>query len=411
MKKKILSIGLSLMVLLSGCAQTGSLEQADNASTEITSMTVPDQIGGSPQQGETKSVSSMDKQIDFSKIQGKITQIYPAGGSKVMIFADKIYLYDIASGETVGTASDEGLDMVRCWTLDSGYVIAGTVSPQATSNGSGDGVGWVEGGTGDLFHVVFYDASLKSRLEFELSKMMDNEEVFMMETNGIDFSSDGNYIVCGLIKGIYLYDRKQNKRTKLIDLTVEDKKAYSGLCDIEQVAFTNADKTIAFKGQSFSVPAVNDENSFDTIGTINVDGTGLTNQKIDGYAAKELTAYDSRVLVAEDFTTADGRIMIIDNKSSNKNIYPLSDNKEGGNIYGSDSGHYFASSDENETGFTVRIYDTETGKLVKEEKISADGEYIVKDPIMRVVDEIKMCFVILGNRQDTVDTKIVTFAF
>lgn len=406
MKKKILSIALGLMVLLSGCAQTGntfteststnssvqtgSLEQADNASTEITSMTVPDQIGASPQQVETKSVSNMDKQIDFSKIQGKITQIYPAGNSKVMIFADKIYLYDIASGETVGTASDEGLDMVRCWTLDSGYVITGT---------------------GDLFHVVFYDASLKSRSEFELSKVMDNEKVFMMETNGIDFSSDGNYIVCGSNKGIYLYDRKQNKRTKLIDLTVEDKKAYSGLCDVEQVAFTNDDTTIAFKGQSFSVPVISGDNSFDTIGTINVDGTGLTNQKIDGYAAKELTVYDSCVLVAEDFTTADGRIMIIDNKSSNKKIYPLSDNKEGGNIYGSDSGHYFASSDENETGFTVRIYDAETGKLVKEEKISADGEYIVKDPIMRVVDEIKMCFVILGNRQDTVDTKIVTFAF
>ena len=421
MKKKIFSIGLCLTLLLSGCAQRGSVfseatsteatsteaTSTEATSTEATSVHQYEQTSDLSQSGETEATPIAAQQIDWSKVQGQVMGIYPAGDSKVLVFADKISLYDLATGKTVGTASEEVLDSLRCWTLDSGYVIVG----QVTSKGSG-GLEVVEGTSGPQLRVVFYDASLKSRSEFDILNILRDEETLMVP-EAIAFSSDGNRIAYATMNGLYLYDRQQDKRTTLIDLTAEDWKARSGICNVEQVGFTNGGNSIAFKAQSFDVPVVIDKPSFDTIGIINTDGTGLTNQKVDGYAAKELSAYDSRLLVAEDFTTADGRMMVMDNKSGSKKIHILSDNNEGGNIYGSDTGRYFASSVSSKTGWTVRVYDTETGKMVKEESISNDGQelYGFNDPMLRIVDKTKTCIVLLGNKQDAVDTKIVSIAF
>ncbi len=411
MKKKIFSIGLCLTLLLSGCAQKGSVF-SEGTSTEATSMEATstnqyEETNDFSQSGEAEVMSINTQQKDWSKVQGKIRGIYSAGGSKVLVFANEISLYDLATGKTVGTVSEEGLDSLRCWTLDTGYVIVG----QVASKGSG-GFEAEEGSSGPQLRVVFYDTNLKSRSEFDISNLLRDEKT-LMDTEAIAFSSDGNRIAYATMTGLYLYDRQQDKHTTLIDLTAEDEKARSGICNVEQVGFTNGGNNIAFKAQSFDVPAVIGEPSFDTIGIINTDGTGLTNQKADGYAVKELSAYDSRLLVAEDFTTADGRVMVMDNKSGSKKIHILSDNNEGGNIYGSDTGRYFASSVSSKTGWTVRIYDTETGKMVKEESISNDGEevYGFKDPMLRIVDETKTCIVLLGNKQDEVDTKIVSIPF
>jgi hypothetical protein len=346
--------------------------------------------------------------VDWSKVQGKINGIYPVSGSEMLIFADQITLYDLAAGKTAATASKEALNGVHCWTLDNGYAIAGKKDPQGANKSSG----FSAGGSGPQFCVIFYDASLKNRSELDLSKLLGDKES-LMDTGSIAVSPDGNRIAYATMTGLYLYDRQTDMRTTLIDLTPENNKARSGISTIEQVGFTNGGKSVAFKAQSFDVPAVIDKPSFDTIGTINTDGTGLSNRRIDGYPIKELSAYTSRLLVAEDFTTADGRVMVMDSKSEDKKIYDLTDKKEGGNICGSDSGRYFASSVATKTGWIVRIYDAETGKLVKEQSISNDGQelYGTNDPAVCVSDETRTCFVLLGNKQDSVDTKIEMILF
>ena len=402
MKKTILSIGLCLTLLLFGCAQRGS------TSPEATSTTSPTQTSDLSEPGETEATPIAAEPTNWSDIQGKIKGMYPAGGSKILAFADQISLYDLATGKIVGTASEEALSTVRCWTLDNGYVIAGENDVQNSDGGSG----FVEESSGPQFRVIFYDASLKARSELDLSKLLEDEGALMF-TESLAFSSDGNCIAYATMTGVYLYDRLQDKRTTLIDLTAEDEKARFGICSVEQVGFTNGNKSLAFKSQSFDVPAVIGKSSFDTIGTINTDGTGLTSQTVDGYAMKELSAYDSQLLIAEDFKTADGRVMVIDNKSGAKQIFNLSDNKEGGNIYGSDTGLYFASSISNKTGWTIRVYDTQTGKLVEEQNISNDGQelYGANDPVLSVLDKSRTCIVLLGSKQESVDTKIEMFSF
>lgn len=398
MKKTILSIGLCLMLLLSGCAQKSDIP------SETTSRPLIDQAS---QSGENAAVPVDVGQVDWSKIQGKLRGIYPAGGSKVLIFANQITLYDLAAGNIAAAASKEALSAVRCWTLDSGYAIAGKKEDKDSDNS----LGFTVGGQ-PQFSMIFYDSSLKDRCELDLSRLMEDENTWF-DTNAITVSSDGSQIVYATMTGLYLYDRQSDKRTTLIDLTPEDNKGRSGISTIEQIGFTNDGKSIAFKAQSFDVPAVTDKPSFDTIGAINTDGTGLVNQKIDGYAVKELSAYDSKLLIAEDFKTPDGRIMVMESKSGEKKIYDLTDKKEGGNIYGSDTGRYFASSVSNKTGWMIRVYDSETGKLVKEQDVSNDGQdaYGFNDPVIRVLDEAKVCFVLLGARQDMVDTKVEMISF
>lgn len=398
MKKTILSMALCLILILSGCAQRGNESPESTPKTEAPSA----QTSSSSQ----SSTSIAVKQADWSGIQGKITGIYPAGGSKVLVLADQMSLYDLASDKIVATAKTPKLSAICVQTLNSGYAIVGQ---SVTKSSSG---GFAQDDSSPQFHAAIYDENLLLKSDVEISGLVADGE-FLIDTEAIAVSSDGNRIAFATTQGITLYDCSNKKRSKLIDLTVENEKAHLGISGIEQIGFTNNEKSVAFKAQSLDVPAVFNKPSFDTIGTVNIDGKGLTNKKPDGYEPKMLTCYPSRLLVAEDFKTASGHMMVIDNKSGEQKIHTLSDKKEGENIYGSDTGSYFASSVPSETGWTVRVYDTNSGKLVKKVDISNNGQelYGINDPMLCVLDDRKTCTVLLGHKQKAVDTKIASFSF
>ena len=106
-------------------------------------------------------------------------------------------------------------------------------------------------------------------------------------------------------------------------------------------------------------------------------------------------------------------MMVMESKSKEQKIYNLSAPQEGGNIYGSDNGRYFASSIEGKDGWTIRVYDADSGVMIKEESISNDGQelYGINDPMLCVLDDTKTCIVLLGQKQPDVETKIATFLF
>lgn len=403
MKKTIFSMALCLTLLLSGCAQGG----ADSPKSTPIEAFQPTTTSSFPQPDEDEGVTPLPvKQADWDSIQGKIKGIYPAADGKVLVLADQMSLYDVASGKIVATAQTPAWDMIRVWTLDSGYAIAGQMVSESSSGGL------AENDSALQFRAAMYDENLMIKSEIDISGLVADGE-FLIDTEAIAVSPDGNSIAFATLQSVTLYDCSNKKFTKLVDLTAEDEKAYLGISVIEQMAFTNNGNSVAFKAQSFDVPAVVDKPSFDTVGTINTDGSGLINKKPEGYAPKMLISYPSRLLVAEDFKTASGRIMVIDSKSGEQNIHTLVDKKEGGNIYGSDTGRYFASSIPDKTGWTVRVYETDTGKLIKEESISNDGQelYGINDPMICVLDDAKTCMVLLGHKQKDVDTKTASFSY
>nr|WP_319489735.1 hypothetical protein [uncultured Caproiciproducens sp.] len=403
MKKTILSMALCLILILSGCVQRGNESLASTPNSE----TPPAQTSNSSQSGGSMVTPIAVKQPDWSSIQGKVKGIYPVGDSKVLALANKMSLYDLATGKAIAATNSPALNYIRVLALDSGYAIVGQTISESSSGG------FVQGGSETQIRAAIYDEQLVLKSDVDISGLVADRE-FLIGAEAIAVSPDGNSIAFATMQqGIMIYDRVNQKSTKLIDLTGNDEKANLGISIIEQIGFTYNGKRVAFKAKSFDVPAILDKPSFDTVGTVNIDGSGLTNKKPDGYSPKMLTSYPSWLLVAEDFKTASGRMMVMDSKTGEQKIHTLSDKTEGGNIFGSDSGRYFASSVPNKTGWTVRVYETDTGKLVKEESIFNDGQelYGINDPMICVSDNTKTCMVLLGHKQKTVDTKIASFSF
>lgn len=380
MRKRIIGVLMVLSVLLEVCFQAYGVSSF-----------------------KTKDVSG----IIYKNIQGKIENIYYADGSRVLISADKLYLYDLAAGNIIAKAPKESLDRPVYRTVANGYVVVG----RALKKGN-DKSGFTATGASSGYRCIFYDKKLKKTLELDFSKLLDKNSD-LVNTSSITFSSDGKSIAYATFSGLYIYNLTQGKRTTVIDLRGRDAKVRCGLSILEQIGFTNGGKSIAFKGQSLDYSPTRKRPSFDTIGMVNIDGSGLFNKEIKGYAAKELTAYPTKLLFAGDFTTAAGKIMVMNSSNHKTTIYKLTTKAEGGSIYGSNSGKYFASSVLDKTGWTIRVYDAGTGKLAVKQWVSNDGQkmYGWRDPVIRVLDDMKTCVVLFGTGYDTVKTKITAFTF
>jgi len=398
MKNTLFSIALCLILVLSGCAQNTNPHPQSGTNTQAP----PAQASSSSE----STAAPVAVKTNWGSLQGKIEGIYPAKGNRVLVIASQMSLYDLTTGEIIATVPKEGLGGVRVIPFDGGYAIIG----QAAAQGTTDGL--TEAGGAPEIRAVIYDDQLEKQEDIAFSGLMAKGE-FLIDTQAVAMAPDGKSIAFATLRGLTLYNRVNKTTTKLIDLAAQEEETRLGISVIEQLGFTNDGYTIAFKAQSFDVPAVLDKPSFDTVGTVNVDGSGLANIKPEGYAPKELTSYPAKLLVAEDFKTASGRMMVMESKSKEQKIYNLSAPQEGGNIYGSDNGRYFASSIEGKDGWTVRVYDADSGVMVKEESISNDGQelYGINDPMLCVLDDTKTCIVLLGQKQPDVETKIATFLF
>ena len=80
---------------------------------------------------------------------------------------------------------------------------------------------------------------------------------------------------------------------------------------------------------------------------------------------------------------------------------------------GSDFGRYFATTLADRTGWKIRVYDTGTGKLEAEHRISHDGEagYMANDPIVKIIDDKRIYMVLLGANQEGIQTKVIVSPF
>lgn len=404
MNKKLLIVTLLLSVFLAaGCAQNNanserSIDPSPRTESQANNKT------DAPDMAATPVVSK----LKLEKIQGDIKSIHYADGNKVLISADKLYLYDLGTGNVVAEAPREAFEGENYWVIDSGYVAVGVKINTGKSNGS-----MLTTNEGMAYSAVFYDRELNKQSEFHFSSLLDGDDV--LSTDSFSFSSDGNQVAYATLSGLYLYDFSKDKRTTVIDLLSEDYKGRSGLATIEQIGFTNEDKTIAFKAQSLDVPAIPGKPSFDTCGTVNTDGSALSNRTFDNYICKELTAYNKVLFLAEDFTVPSGKILVMETPGGTTKLHTLTEKGESGFVTGSDSGRYFATSlaDKNGTGWKIRVYHTETGKLEAEQLVSSDGKelYMARDPKIKVIDDIRTCIVLLGSTQADIETKVVISQF
>lgn len=327
--------------------------------------------------------------------KGKINNVFSANDDKVLVWADKLYQYNLQNGKITAETSINDRKEINCIAIQNGYAVFGR------EQGAGN--------KGPVYSCSIYDESLKEVEKIPLNKIINND--LLISTDLAAITEDGKKLAVSGMGGLYIYDRKAAKTTEIIDFDSDNAVGRKGIVTIEKIDFMDNGRKIAFKAQSFDVPAKADSVSFDTYGWINIDGTELVNHKITNYSAKEMTAYNDFLLLAEDFTTNTGKLMIMDVPSGSQKVITLSTKKESGTVYGSDKGAYFATATLDDS-LNIKIYSTPSGKLIKEKVIKVkDPLYVARIPEVIISDDLRTCIVLLGSRQDTLDTMVESFDF
>lgn len=322
--------------------------------------------------------------------EGKVNNVYSANDNKVLIWADKLYQFDLQNGKMTAETSINNMKEIKCKPIQDGYAVFGREQ-------------------GAAYSCSIYDENLKKAEKIPLNKIIDND--WLISTDLAAISEDGRKLAVSGMGGLYIYDRKTAETIKIIDYDSDNAAGRKGIVTIEKIDFIDNGRKIAFKAQSFDVPAKADDVSFDTYGWINIDGTELVNHRITDYSAKEMTAYDDFLLLAEDFTTNTGKLMIMDVPSGTQKLITLPTKKESGTVYGSDKGAYFATVTLDDS-LNIKLYSTSSGKLIKEEVIKVkDSLYVARIPEIIIADDLRTCIVLLGSRQDTLDTMVESFDF
>ncbi|MCG7437668.1 transcriptional regulator [Lysinibacillus fusiformis] len=391
MKNKILSIILAVFVLLtSGCINNNNFKISNHEKKVI---------------DPNISILNEDKVVTNLKLQGDLKNIYYADGNKILILADKLYLYDLGAREVIAEAPKLLFNRENYWVIENGYAVVGE-----TLISRNDKVRAVKGVRN--YNCIFYDHNLNKVAEFDFNKLVGDNAIGL-DMENISFSSDGTKVLYALTDGLYQYDFVKNKKSTIVNLKSNDYSERFGIVAFEQIDFTNYDKNIAFKAQSFDIPVLTDSSSFDSCGILNTNGSLLWNRGVfDDYKCKKITAYNDHILLAEDITIASGRLFVFEYPSDKMISHILLEKLESGSVSGSDFGKYFATSIPNNDSWIIRIYNTKTGKLESEQQVSSGGkEYMAQDPIIKIIDDTKTCIMLFGSKRDDILTKMVVSQF
>lgn len=384
--KFIAILNLLCIIISTGCTQAFTpAKECQQPSPRL-----PIQIGQKAEVVPLTASPLVKAGIDPQKVHGDIQNIFYTRNTTVIIDADKVYLYDLSTGEVLAETSKESFNQPRYQTCGKGYAAIGDL--QGSLNGK----------------VVFYSNTLEKESELSFSQITGSQEPIF--SNSFAVSPNGGKIAYADGKGITIFDVAAKSRTRILNLEYgAPSSARAGIMHIEQLLFTSDGRSLILlsgveNGNAQSIAAC---------GKINVDGTGLINQPIPGFIPYEIAGcYGSFALFGEDDRYRSGRMVLLEAATGSPKFLPLATQREQA-AFGSDNGAYYATGALGESGCTVRIYATATGKQIFEQFIPHGGNplYISRNPVIRILEQSKTCIVLMGNRQDDVKTKVTFLNF
>ncbi len=376
--KSLISILGCFMLLCSGCSASGNVNNVAGIYPEleafegsvIAQTDPPSQ--GAPELSENQGNGSKSVEIDNVSVKKELNQfqgmdeIQYAGEDKILVFADKIYLYELTGkrviAETEYPDSDGEYGDLRTWITDSGYVIAYKVfseTPKSDNNTTavvGFGGGHIEGS----YHIMYayYDANLCMDKTIDVTEL-EAELIFLYQTAP---SRDGGRIaVCDRRKGIYVYDVNTHEKTEVLQVDEnQDDKTAGSLSWVSQIAFAENDSRIVFLGS-----CIENGESYTCYGSVKTDGSGLSIHR--GNKFDVMSVLSEYTIFSEDIQDdrASGEVWAYDPSGDSTQIIKTSEKIESNCVWGSDKGNYFVTAVEKENiGWELRLYDVRTGKLV-----------------------------------------------
>lgn len=433
--KKLTAFVLIFTILsfLTGCAgpgpkASGETSSAPETSSEAETSSAPDNFAEAAEEpdisGEGNAAGEPDNQhsdkqgeakppagegstsagvFDTGSFQGKVKQASYGGGSNILVQTDRLCLYDTASGSVI-SAVDYPLDHhSRIQAIDGGFAAMGR---QASGGSTGD----MTADNGGGFLCILYDRELKETERIDLNKIISSDD-FILGESGIAISPDGTKLAVAGVNALYVYDTGSRTTSTLLDFSNQVQSNGFNLVMLSEIAFVSGSSRLAFLASS--IPDGR-EKSIYTYGTIALDGSDLRNFSREGYTVGEsLLARKDMLVLPEDFTKAEGQLLIHTVSTGNETVYPLTVSGEGKDgVYLSGQGEYFATAKLEESSVTVRIYECGSGKLLREETVSdANSLYFARIPSILLLDQSRTCIVLLGGRQEDMDTRAASFGF
>lgn len=404
MKTKFMCIMLilALALNLSAC---GNSQENERSSENGISIDVP-QSEKDNTSGKTGSESSDNNTkigtVNGSAFSGKVSGCYYADGNRIIVAADKLYLYDTGKSEIIASA-DIFLNELCVQPYSDGYFIVG----EENNSGSTGSFATAQSGNGVKGYLLNKDFVVENTISFR--GLLKDDSVLQMASVAI--SQDGKQIAFGGLQGLYLYDTFSQKVYTILNYSENGRANNMEIVTIDSLTFTG-DKTLTYVGMGISS---NGGDGVSVYGTVSTDNANLIiTQKADYEVDVEEVQKGGNLLVMpQSFNKNNGTLLMLDTASNTEKKITFSGSSEGKDgVFCSEQGKYVATSILGETSVTINIYDTASGKVIHTETVKDNNStYFHRVPQILILDESGTCIVVLGRGISEVSTLITTFGF
>ncbi len=338
-----------------------------------------------------------------SAFSGKVSGCYYAGGSRIIVAADQLYLYDTGKGKTIASA-DISMEDLCVQTFTDGYFVVGQGKAGGGSNGSfaASESGGING------YILNKDFAVQDTISF--SGLLSDD--FIPQITGIAVSQDGKQVAFGGLSGLYLYDVSSRKIRTVLNYSEEGTAGNLQIVTMDSLTFTG-NNTLVYVGMATDTSIGGDGVS--VYGTVSTDSADLTITKKGDYKidTEEVQKGGNLLIMPQSFDKNNGTLLMLDTISNTENTMSFSSRSEGKDgVYCSGQGKYVATAILEESSVTINIYDTASGKRIHTETVQdSNSTYFLRIPQILILDESGTCIVVLGRGIDEVSTLITTFGF
>ena len=373
-------------------------DSSENTGNESSEMNVIDQQDN----GTDKNIMAVSRFKD-SAFSGKVSGCYYADGSRIIVAADKLYLYDMRKGETIASA-DISMEDLCVQTFTGGYFIVGQGKAGGGSNGSfaASESGGING------YILNKDFAVQDTISF--SGLLSDD--FTSQVAGIAISQDGKQVAFGGLQGLYLYDISSRKVRTILNYSEEGTAGNMQIATMDSLTFTG-NNTLVYVGMA-TEPSIGGD-GVSVYGTVSTDSANLTITQKGDYKVdtEEVQKGGNLLIMPQSFDENNGTLLMLDTVSNTENTMSFSSRSEGKDgVYCSRQGKYVAAAILKESSVTINIYDTASGKSIHTETVrDSNSTYFLRVPQILILDESGTCIVVLGRGIDEVSTLITTFGF
>ena len=370
---------------------------SENAGNESSEMNVMDQQDN----GTDKNMMAVGGFKD-SAFSGKVRGCYYADGSRIIVAADQLYLYDTGKSETIASA-DISMGDLCVQTFTDGYFVVG----QGKDDSSNASFAASESG-GINGYILNKDFAVQDTISF--NGLLSDD--FIPQITGIAVSQDGKQVAFGGLQGLYLYDVSSRKVRTILNYSEEGMADNMQIVTMDSLTFTG-NNTLVYVGMATDSSIGGDGVS--VYGTVSTDSANLTITKKGDYKVdtEEVQKGGNLLIMPQSFDENNGTLLMLDTISNTENTMSFSSRSEGKDgVYCSGQGKYVATAVLEESSVTINIYDTTSGKSIHTETVQdSNSAYFMRIPQILILDESGTCIVVLGRGIDEVNTLITTFGF